>query len=82
MQVNIILEKRQGVFIRAGTFIRVNMVFKNISSTVSSPDSRRLHKIPHGPYEVNSGEPGLVDKVLALHAGSPGFESRRGPMSE
>ena len=29
-----------------------------------------------------SGEPGLVDKVLALHAGSRGFESHRGHMSE
>ena len=25
-----------------------------------------------------SGEPGLVDKVLALHAGSRGFDSHRG----
>ena len=29
-----------------------------------------------------SGEPGLVDKVLALHAGSRGFECHRGHMSE
>ena len=29
-----------------------------------------------------SGEPGLVDKVLALHAGSRGFDSHRGHMSE
>ena len=28
------------------------------------------------------GEPGLVDKVLALHAGSRGFDSHRGHMSE
>ena len=29
-----------------------------------------------------SGEPGLVDRVLALHAGSRGFDSHRGNMSE
>ena len=28
------------------------------------------------------GEPGLVDSVLALHAGSRGFDSHRGHMSE
>ena len=29
-----------------------------------------------------SGEPGLVDRALALHAGSRGFDSHRGHMSE
>ena len=29
-----------------------------------------------------SGEPGLVDRVLALHAGSRGLDSHRGHMSE
>ena len=29
-----------------------------------------------------SGEPGLVDRVLALHAGNRGFDSHRGHMSE
>ena len=29
-----------------------------------------------------SGEPGLVDRVLALHAGSQGFDSHWGHMSE
>ena len=29
-----------------------------------------------------SGEPGLVDRVLALHVGSRGFDSHRGHMSE
>ena len=29
-----------------------------------------------------SGEPGLVDKVFALHAGSRGFDSHQGHMSE
>ena len=29
-----------------------------------------------------SGEPSLVDRVLALHAGSRGFDSHRGHMSE
>ena len=36
----------------------------------------------HHFYKYNSGEPGLVDKVLALHAGSRGFDSHRGHMSE
>ena len=34
------------------------------------------------PSKNESGEPGLVDKVLALHAGSRGFDSHRGHMSE
>ena len=33
-------------------------------------------------YFYKSGEPGLVDRVLALHAGSRGFDSHRGHMSE
>ena len=32
--------------------------------------------------ESQRGEPGLVDRVLALHAGSRGFDSHRGHMSE
>ena len=38
-----------------------------------------------GLYEVMkslSGEPGIVDRVLALHAGSQGFDSHRGHKSE
>ena len=31
---------------------------------------------------VIGGEPGLVDRALALHAGSRGFDSHRGHMSE
>ena len=31
---------------------------------------------------IFNGEPGLVDRVLALHAGSRGFDSHRGHMSE
>ena len=34
----------------------------------------------HSP--IVSGEPGLVNRVLALHAGSRGFDSHRGHMSE
>ena len=34
------------------------------------------------PDLVYIGEPGLVDRVLALHAGSRGFDSHRGHMSE
>ena len=33
-------------------------------------------------WRVSGGEPGLVDRVLALHAGSRGFDSHRGHMSE
>ena len=33
-------------------------------------------------YSLISGEPGLVDRVLALHAGSRGFDSHWGHMSE
>ena len=44
-----------------------------------------------GPFNIlktvsglayTSGEPGLVDRVLALHAGSRGFDSHWGHMSE
>ena len=31
---------------------------------------------------ISSGEPGLVDRVLALHAGSRVFDSHQGHMSE
>ena len=38
---------------------------------------------PRSIYDCDlSGEPGLVDRVLALHAGSRGFEFHRGHMSE
>ena len=33
-------------------------------------------------YLKQRGEPGLVDRVLAVHAGSRGFDSHRGHMSE
>ena len=33
-------------------------------------------------FELVFGEPGLVDRVLALHVGSRGFDSHRGHMSE
>ena len=41
-----------------------------------------LHLCENSPKRKKSGEPGLVDKVLALHAGSRGFDSHRGHMSE
>ena len=44
-----------------------------------------LVAIKAGLYRMlpsGSGEPGLVDRVLALHAGSRGFDSHRGHMSE
>ena len=36
----------------------------------------------HKPSSKVSREPGLVDRVLALHAGSRGFDSHGGHMSE
>ena len=42
------------------------------------------HKQKRLPFlkRIQSGEPGLVDRVLALHAGSRGFDSHRGHMFE
>ena len=39
-------------------------------------------KTHYGWLHFTSREPGLVDRVLALHAGSRGFDSHRGLMSE
>ena len=39
-----------------------------------------IHTYIHTDQTI--GEPGLVDRVLALHAGSRGFDSHRGHMSE
>ena len=36
----------------------------------------------HTYDRARNGEPGLVDRVLALHAGSRGFDSHRGHVSE
>ena len=36
----------------------------------------------HTHTSMASGEPGLVDRVLALHAGSRGFDSHRGAHAE
>ena len=41
-----------------------------------------LYKLDIPVCLEQSGEPGLVDRVLALHAGSRGFDSHRGHMSE
>ena len=54
------------------------------------PENMQLKECIIGRYIIkgvslkgtNSGEPGLVDRVLALHAGSQGFDSHRGHMSE
>ena len=44
---------------------------------------KSAYKISYFHYITHkSGEPGLVDRVLALHAGSRGFDSHRGHMSE
>ena len=42
----------------------------------------RVKKRKDGISRGLRGEPGLVDRVLALHAGSRGFDSHRGHMSE
>ena len=41
-----------------------------------------LYKITTETGFEKCGEPGLVNRVLALHAGSRGFDSHRGHMSE
>ena len=46
-----------------------------------SPDKIDIKKTLNW-YSLLVGEPGLVDRVLALHAGSRGFDSHRGHMSE
>ena len=43
-------------------------------------DEVGIKQLNHGLFAC--GEPGLVDRVLALHAGSRGFDSHRGHMSE
>ena len=42
----------------------------------------KIHTAKYMYQAYLSGEPGLVDRVLALHAGSRGFDSHRGHMSE
>ena len=45
--------------------------------------SGKEYKKPGTVKKLHSGgEPGLVDRVLALHAGNRGFDSHRGHMSE
>ena len=51
----------------------------------AEPLGERLYKNWNTHTHINnflSGEPGLVDRVLALHAGSRGFDSHWGHMSE
>ena len=43
---------------------------------------RHVHNTYVGSLLLYGGEPGLVDRVLALHTGSRGFDSHRGHMSE
>ena len=44
--------------------------------------NKNLKKSPPPHHKSPSGEPGLVDRVLALHAGSRGFDSHGGHRSE
>ena len=56
-------------------------VLLNFSLVSYQTKNRYIRKfVP--PTIYRSGEPGLVDRVLALHAGSRGFDSHRGHMSE
>ena len=56
----------------------------------SLTNQNSVHFNPHQEYKSSlsgrlkqvGGEPGLVDRMLALHAGSRGFDSQRGHMSE
>ena len=50
--------------------------------TVEESTSIQWIKCSFAWYSYRCGEPGLVDWVLALHAGSRGFDSHRGHMSE
>ena len=49
------------------------------NSCVGSINRGQLHSVH---LQAGRGEPGLMDRVLALHAGSRGFDSHRGHMSE
>ena len=46
---------------------------------VGSINRGQLHSVH---LQAGRGEPGLMNRVLALHAGSRGFDSHRGHMSE
>ena len=53
---------------------------KHLSNVNKTSDTYKFQHILSICY--TSGEPGLVDRVLTLHAGSRGFDSHRGHMSE
>ena len=61
---------------------------KNVQTTPTLTYCKPSRPLPGLPssytmfYPSVSGEPGLVDRVLTLHAGSRGFDSHRGHMSE
>ena len=60
--------------------------FEHCTARQCSPLRRKFMECyiikPAQSLLMKCGEPGLVDRVLALHAGSRGFDSHRGHMSE
>ena len=59
------------------------LIWVGIASIVKHSTSFQFaYKTQAFKIRSQSGEPGLVDRVLALHAGSRGFDSHRGHMSE
>ena len=57
--------------------IQISRISEIFSQRIQISKSKKKKKI-----RQNLGEPGLVDRVLALHAGSRGFDSHQGHMSE
>ena len=58
-------------------------VLLNFSLVSYQTKNRYIRKfVPPTIYTTTNGEPGLVDRVLALHAGSRGFNFHQGHMSE
>ena len=51
-------------------------------SPVFTENGPHIYMVAYSSERGGSGDPGLVDRVLALHAGSRGFDSHRGHMSE
>ena len=54
-----------------------------VSQTLISQSTSYIKEHSFDTFRISqSGEPGLVDRVLALHAGSRGFDSQWGHMTE
>ena len=64
------------------SFRRKNILSRKEGSFRSTNPYYRINPTSYHIHRCASGEPGLVDRVLALHAGSRGFDSHRGHVSE